>query len=125
MRLLLDTCIVYDWLMGEIADAEAVEWIQREGAFVSAVVVWEMVIKHRLGKLPLPSREIAEDISAQGFVWLNITPRHTQQVIELPDHHKDPFDRLLIAQAECEDMRILTYDGHFRDYRPNTHLVRH
>lgn len=125
MRLLLDTCIVYDWLMDEIADAEVVSWIQREGAFVSAVVVWEMAIKHRLGKMPLPSRQLVDDIGAQGFAWLNITPRHTQRVMELPDHHKDPFDRLLIAQADCEEMRILTYDRRFQDYRPKTYLVRH
>lgn len=97
MRLLLDTCIVYDWLMGAITDTDTVAWIQRDGAFVSSVVVWEMAIKHRLGKLPLPSREIVDDLGDQGFDWLNITPRHTQRILELPDHHKDPFDRLLIA----------------------------
>jgi len=45
--------------------------------------------------------------------------------MELPDHHKDPFDRLLIAQADCEEMRILTYDQRFQAYRPDTYLVRH
>ena len=54
MRLLLDTCIIYDWMMDAMADSEAVALIQRTGAFVSAVSVWEMSIKHALGKMPLP-----------------------------------------------------------------------
>lgn len=124
MRLLLDTCIIYDWMMDSMADAEAIELIQRTGAFVSAVSVWEMSIKHALGKMPLPSRRIVDDIGAQGFGWLNITPLHTQAVLDLPSHHRDPFDRLLIAQAQCEGMRILTYDRLFQDYLPETRLVR-
>jgi len=51
-----------------------------------------MAIKNGLGKMPLPSEHIAEDIEAQGFQWLNITPYHAQTVLELGDHHKDPFD---------------------------------
>ena len=123
MRLLLDTCIVYDWLMGEIANQDAVRLIQSSGAVVSAVCVWEMAIKNNLGKMPLPSPQVVDDIGAQGFEWLNITPSHTQAVMTLPDHHKDPFDRLMIAQAQCEEMRIVTYDRLFQDYRPNTYLV--
>ena len=74
MRLLLDTCIVYDWLMGEIKDRPSIERIQTEGAIVSSVSVWEMAIKNGLGKMPLPSPQIAEDIEAQGIQWLHITP---------------------------------------------------
>lgn len=124
MRLLLDTCILYDWMMGAMADAEAVQLIQQTGAWVSAVSVWEMAIKHGLGKLPLPSRQIVADVGAQGFGWLSITPGHAQAVLDLAAHHKDPFDRLLIAQARCEGMQIVTYDRLFRDYLPDTILVR-
>jgi PIN domain nuclease of toxin-antitoxin system len=67
MRLLLDTCMVYDWLMGEINGHPAIERIQSEGATVSPVSVWEMAIKYGLGKMALPSIKIAEDIEAQGF----------------------------------------------------------
>ncbi|MBK1620834.1 PIN domain nuclease [Lamprobacter modestohalophilus] len=123
MRLLLDTCIVYDWLMGAITNQDAIRLIQNSGAVVSAVCVWEMAIKNNLGKMPLPSPQIVDDIGAQGFEWLSITPSHTQAVMTLPDHHKDPFDRLLIAQAHCEEMRIVTYDRLFQDYRPNTYLA--
>ncbi|MBK1643556.1 PIN domain nuclease [Thiocapsa imhoffii] len=124
MHLLLDTCILYDWMMDALGDPETVALIQQTGAFVSAVAVWEMSIKHALGKMTLPSRRIVEDVGAQGFGWLNITPSHAQTVLDLPAHHKDPFDRLLIAQARCEGMQILTYDRLFHDYLPGTHLVR-
>lgn len=100
MRLLLDTGIVYDWLMGEIKDRSNIERIQAEDAIVSSVSVWEMAIKNSLGKMALPSGHIAEDIEAQGFQWLNITPYHVQGLLELDGHHKYPFDRLLIAQAK-------------------------
>jgi PIN domain nuclease of toxin-antitoxin system len=124
MRLLLDTCILYDWMMDALVDPETIALIQQTGASVSAVAVWEMSIKHALGKMTLPSRRIVEDVGAQGFGWLNITPGHAQAVLDLPAHHKDPFDRLLIAQAQCEGMQILTYDRLFRNYLPETRLVR-
>lgn len=124
MRLLLDTCIVYDWLLGEIKDPAMIEQIQTEGAWVSAVSVWEMTIKHALGKLPLPTQALVETISAQGFQWLAITPYHAQAILNLADHHKDPFDRLLIAQASYENMALVTYDGIFAAYMDNLILLK-
>ena len=124
MRLLLDTCIVYDWLMGEIKDRPNIERIQAEGAIVSSVSVWEMAIKNGLGKMALPSSHIAEDIEAQGFQWLNITPYHAQGLLDLGGHHKDPFDRLLIAQAKYETLRIVTYDAIFQNYLDDILLIR-
>ena len=123
MRLLLDTCIVYDWLMGEINDHPVITLIQTEGACVSAICVWEMIIKHGLGKMPLPSNQVAEDIAAQGFRWLNITPYHVQAVLALADHHKDPFDRMLIAQAHHEGLRVVTYDVVFKAYLADEVLI--
>ena len=124
MRLLLDTCIVYDWLMGEIKDHSGIERIQAEGAIVSSVSVWEMAIKNGLGKMALPSIHIAEDIEAQGFQWLNITPYHAQTLLELDVHHKDTFDRLLIAQAKYEALRIVTYDTVFQEYLDDVLIIR-
>ncbi|MFM8330986.1 MAG: type II toxin-antitoxin system VapC family toxin [Candidatus Methylumidiphilus sp.] len=120
MRLLLDTCIIYDWMMGTLTHAQTIELIEQNGAWVSAVSVWEMAIKHGLGKMPLPSLNITEDIKAQGFAWLQITPNHAQAILGLAHHHKDPFDRLLIAQAQCEDLRMVTYDGMFAQYLADT-----
>ena len=59
MRLLLDTCIVYDWMMGEFYDRPSIDRIQTEGAVVSAVSVWELAIKHGLGKMILPSTQLS------------------------------------------------------------------
>jgi PIN domain nuclease of toxin-antitoxin system len=124
MRILLDTCIIYDWMMGRIADSEVINQVEDSGAFVSPVSVWEMAIKHSLGKLLLPSKNPAQDIEAQGFMWLNITPYHAERVIELDLNHKDPFDRLLIAQAMHESMCVLTYDTIFRCYLKDVTIVR-
>ena len=124
MALLLDTCIVYDWLMEEINDPYWISRIQTEGAIVSAVSVWEMAIKNGLGKMPLPSLAIAADIEAQGFQWLNITAFHAQTVLELAHHHKDPFDRLLIAQSQYEGLQIVTYDAIFQDYLDTVILLK-
>ncbi len=125
MRLLLDTCIVYDWLMGTITDEQAIDRIVTGGALVSPVSVWEMAIKHGLGKMPLPSPEIAADIEAQGFQWLNINPYHAEAVLKLAGHHKDPFDRMLVAQAMREGLTIVTYDAIFQRYLAETLIVRH
>jgi PIN domain nuclease of toxin-antitoxin system len=125
MRLLLDTCIVYDWLMGTITDKQTIDRIVTQGALVSPVSVWEMAIKHGLGKMHLPSPQIAADIEAQGFQWLNINPYHTQTVLQLAGHHKDPFDRMLVAQATYEGLSIVTYDAIFQCYLDQTLIVRH
>jgi PIN domain nuclease of toxin-antitoxin system len=124
MRLLLDTCIVYDWLMGEIKDRPSIERIQAEGAVVSSVTAWEMAIKNGLGKMPLPSANIAADIEAQGFQWLAISPYHAQGIVGLGDHHRDPFDRLLIAQAKYEALHIVTYDAVFQNYLDNVTVLK-
>lgn len=73
-----------------------------------------MAIKNGLGKMPLPSKQIAEDIEAQGFQWLAITPYHAQSVLDLGEFHKDPFDRLLIAQAKYEELCVVTYNNVFQ-----------
>lgn len=123
MRLLLDTSIVYDWLMGEIGNHQTIDLVAAEEAYASPISVWEMVIKHALGKIALPSTRIAADIEAQGFRWLNMTPYHAETVLELPGHNKDPFDRLLIAQAKYESMRLVTYDSVFKTYLADALIV--
>ena len=123
MRLLLDTCIVYDWLLGNIRDTKAETLIRAEDAHVSPITVWEMAIKHGLGKLPLPTTDVAAAIAAQGFVWTPVQPGHAQALFALPALHRDPFDRLLIAQAQAEGMRVVTYDSIFAHYLPDTLIV--
>jgi|GEM_PF-3288173 len=80
-----------------------------------------MAIKNIL----LPSKHIAEDIGAQDFQWLAISPYHAQTVLELEGYHKkDPLDRLLIAQAKYEVIQVVTYDRIFTDYLDDVLLIR-
>jgi PIN domain nuclease of toxin-antitoxin system len=87
--------------------------------YVSAITAWEFITKFRSGKEPGFSN-IAADVSgavaAQGLTELAITMRHAEVAASLPIHHKDPMDRLLIAQAIVEDMTIVTADGIFANY---------
>jgi len=83
---------------------------------VSAVTVWELSIKAALGKLDLDGADLAEEIEANDFVELPITARHALVAATLPRHHEDPFDRMLIAQAQIEGLTIVTRDSAFRAY---------
>jgi len=87
--------------------------------FLSMASLWEMAIKISLGKLALqpdwPQRIDAEMI-ANGILWLPIEPEHCVAVSTLPFHHRDPFDRLLIAQALVEDLAVMTADPLFSAY---------
>lgn len=77
---------------------------------ISAVVVWEVAIKRRLGKLDAPA-DLLERLERAGVDLLPITARHADRVGSLPMHHRDPFDRLLVAQAEVDGLKIVSADG--------------
>jgi PIN domain nuclease of toxin-antitoxin system len=82
---------------------------------ISAVTVWEVAIKRRLGKLDAPAG-LLEQLERAGVDMLPITARHADRVGTLPMHHRDPFDRLLIAQAEVENIALVTGDEAMNDY---------
>jgi len=86
--------------------------------FLSVASVWEIAVKVSIGKLEmsLPFERLREMLDNNGFELLPIRLAHTQRLIGLPFHHKDPFDRLLIAQAMVEKLPIVTVDGHFAKY---------
>lgn len=112
MRLLLDTSIVL-WAMADDPrlSAAARERIGKAtSVHVSAVSIWEMSIKAALGKLKADVDAVAELIPKAGFVELPLTFEHARAVHRLPDHHRDPFDRMLVAQAISEPLRLLTSD---------------
>jgi PIN domain nuclease of toxin-antitoxin system len=91
----------------------------RNELLLSAVSSWEIAIKYRLGKLPLPkppNRFIPELLRLSGTVPLAIEHDHTLRVADLPDHHRDPFDRLIVAQAQCLDVPIVTADQQLSAY---------
>ncbi len=121
--LLLDTSIVYRWLMALPIQQEVVRRIRSEGAMVSVLAPWEMLIKHQIGKLDLPTMDVAGDITSQGFPLLPIKPEHLLTLSELPLLHRDPFDRLLLAQAKAEAAVLVTTDRIFGDYLPDAWVV--
>jgi PIN domain nuclease of toxin-antitoxin system len=84
--------------------------------FVSAVSIWEIAIKSRLGRLHADPGEMVEAIGESGFQELGVSARHAAAVGELPRHHNDPFDHLLIAQAVTEPMRLLSADSVLAGY---------
>jgi len=84
--------------------------------FVSAVTAWEIVIKKALGKLRAPSGAYLEELKRYRFTPLDITPEHALAVEGLPPHHADPFDRLLVAQAQVEKLTLVTRDARIRAY---------
>jgi PIN domain nuclease of toxin-antitoxin system len=127
MRVLLDTH-VFLWVLSNAPrlSAEARERIEAADAvFVSAASIWEIAIKASLGKLTADPVECARAITGSGFLPLAITPEHAAHVATLPsnDLHKDPFDRLLVAQSMTEPLILLTADQNMGTYGGLVHLV--
>ena len=116
MKLLLDTSALIRWHAG-VLRPPAVRIVERAAAVaVSPVSAWEIAIKRALGKLKFADG--VESVAARyGFDELPVTLRHADLVRDLPSHHGDPFDRLLIAQALEEGFTILTSDRVFEAYR--------
>jgi PIN domain nuclease of toxin-antitoxin system len=123
MRLLLDTCLLL-WVVTDSPKltAERREVIEdADEVYVSAASLWETAIKAGLGKLPVEMPQLAAAVEASGFLKLYVTAEHAAFVAQLPHHHRDPFDRLLIAQAITEPLVLLTADAQLAQY---TDLVR-
>jgi PIN domain nuclease of toxin-antitoxin system len=122
LRLLLDTHAVIWWLAGDTALTRiARDAISDEtnDVFVSAASSWEIATKHRIGKLPqaaMLAADIPGAIARQGFQELAITLRHAQIAGALPGPHRDPFDRMLIAQALHEQMTLVSQEHIFSRY---------
>ncbi|MDZ7651424.1 MAG: type II toxin-antitoxin system VapC family toxin [Burkholderiaceae bacterium] len=121
MRLLLDTHIVLWWL----SDAPQLPAAVRQAVlhpeaevFVSKASLWEMVIKAFIGKLQADIAKVAEAIPAQGFRWLGIEIAHLLELGKLSadEQHRDPFDRLLVAQSRFEPLILLTTDSQLARY---------
>lgn len=118
MRLLLDTHALLWWLADDpTLSAEAISAVGEAGnsVYVSAVSAWEIAIKRSIGKLRAPDN-LEDQLSAHRFTPLPIQFRHALAVGKLPHHHRDPFDRLLIAQALAEGLTIVTRDIHMPRY---------
>ena len=84
--------------------------------YVSAATAWEISIKRAIGKLKIPESDSLEELRLHCFMPLSITNEHALAVENLPSHHKDPFDRMLIAQAQEEKLTLVTRDLRIKAY---------
>jgi PIN domain nuclease of toxin-antitoxin system len=116
VNLLLDTHVLIWWDEGRKLTGAARRAIEAaDTVYVSAASAWEVAIKIGLGRLR-PTRTVEQAVEESGFLELPITFRHAERVASLPAHHRDPFDRLLIAQAEVEGLTLVTRDPAFGPY---------
>lgn len=118
MNLLLDTHVLLWWLDDNPTLSKRARSAIADGknlVFISAVVIWEIKIKQALGKLkiPLNFRTVLEE---QPFKSLDVTAEHAHAIGELPLRHRDPFDRMLVAQAKTESLTLVTRDIRLKEY---------
>ena len=123
MRVLLDTHAFLWFVLGDAKLSHtARSYIEepQNDKLISPASYWEIAIKISLGKYILPQSYedfMREGIDGNGFIILPIGPRHTAAVADLPFHHRDPFDRLIIAQAKIEQIAVVSADSDFDAYR--------
>ncbi|MHB8490944.1 MAG: type II toxin-antitoxin system VapC family toxin [Solirubrobacteraceae bacterium] len=118
MSLLLDTHVLL-WLLAGEDDRfgpDTLDALREQPVTISAATVWEIAIKRRLGKLRAPSN-LVDTVAAAGLQLLSVTAVHAEHVADLPDIHRDPFDRLLVSQARLESLTLLTGDALVRSYQ--------
>jgi len=125
MRILLDTHI-YLWCLKDdrkLSHTARSLISQATEVYVSSVSIWEASIKARLGKLDVNINELVEAITLSGFLELPLTAKHTIKLDQLPDLHRDPFDRILIAQAISEPLKFVTCDAKLKAYSELVEIV--
>jgi PIN domain nuclease of toxin-antitoxin system len=118
MKYLLDTCVLLWALEDNKTKLEKfTAIIENPNNFIAVSVVthWEIAIKRSLGKLSTP-KNLVSIVEESGFEWINLETRHIEQLEKLPLLHTDPFDRLLIAQAQIDGYKILTVDKYILSY---------
>jgi PIN domain nuclease of toxin-antitoxin system len=125
MRLLLDTNVLLWTLAGspKVQPVSQLILAPESEVFVSTASLWEIAIKTRIGKLTADLTEIRQAVAASGFIELSIRGEHVETIATLPMHHKDPFDRMIVAQAITEPLRLLSGDRQLAVYTELVHLV--
>ena len=126
MRLLLDTRAFLWWVFADSKLSRrarvAIEDDVQNEVFVSAASAWEIATKYRIGKLPnaaAVANDVAGTLAAEGFGELSVSIRHAQRAGGLVGHHRDPFDRMLIAQALLNDLTLVSNERAFDAYGVN------
>jgi len=117
VSLLLDTHVVLWWLVDDasLSDDVKARLDDDPDVYVSSATVWEVAIKESIGKLTGPD-DLPEEIARSGFRQLSISFEHAATAGRLPLLHRDPFDRMLVAQARCEGLTLVTRDPQIRRY---------
>ncbi|MFD4429007.1 type II toxin-antitoxin system VapC family toxin [Nocardia sp. NPDC058497] len=117
MSLLLDTHVILWWLTDDpTLDAELRGRLDHDpDVYVSSAAVWEIALKQASGKLGGPA-DLPERVVGSGFLPLPIDARHAIEAARLPLIHRDPFDRILVAQARCEELTLVTRDPYCLRY---------
>ena len=118
MRVLLDTHVLLWAMQGsrELSGDARARLREADAVFVSTASLWEIAIKASLGKLTVDCAALAKTLVEAGFQELAIRWVHAVKLRELPSLHRDPFDRMLIAQAICEPLHLLTHDAALKSY---------
>lgn len=125
MNVLLDTHAFLWWVIDDPQLSNTAKTIIADPTntiYFSVVSAWEIIIKERTGKLALPEPPetyIPSRLSSNRFISLNVQMQQVLQIAALPDHHRDPFDRLLIAQSQVESLPLLTVDSLISQYSVN------
>ncbi len=128
MNLLLDTHVAL-WAITDSPrlPARARELITspRSSVWISAATIWEITIKHGLGRgdMPVSGQDALRYFRDSGYRLLAIEPEHAAAVADLAPHHQDPFDRMLLAQALTEPMRLITHDAMMARYSDSIIVV--
>ncbi|GAD84770.1 type II toxin-antitoxin system VapC family toxin [Nocardia asteroides] len=117
MSLLLDTHVILWWLTDDPAlGADLRDRLDHDpDVYVSSASIWEIAMKQASGKLAGPA-DLPERVVGSGFLPLPIDARHTIEAARLPSIHRDPFDRILVAQARCEELTLVTRDPYCLRY---------
>lgn len=127
MKYLLDTHIFLWWITDSPKLKQNIRDLisdRTNTLFLSSASIWEMMIKSNLSKLDLPENPrlfIKEQVALNSIYILNITMDHSFEIYGLPEIHKDPFDRMLIAQASIEGLTLITTDSLIAQYSVNTY----
>jgi PIN domain nuclease of toxin-antitoxin system len=118
VRILLDTHVFLWWLQDHpnLSSAARTRIVTATDVFVSSASIWEAAIKAGIGKLEVDIDQLVAEIDNSGFRELPVSARHAAMVTRLPDIHRDPFDRILVAQALCEPLWLLTADSSLGGY---------
>jgi PIN domain nuclease of toxin-antitoxin system len=122
MKLLLDTHILLWWLTKDrkLSPTETAIITDPDNlVFVSAATAWEIAVKKMIGKLEAPDN-LSAALAANNFLELPITIEHSQKLYQLPLHHHDPFDRIMVAQAMSADLTFMTRDPKIALYEIKT-----